>query len=210
MKHINFWCRFTICLLVLSLLTAGPVVAMVTPLEQVRSTVQGILGVMQNNELRKPDKKAQRRAEIMAYVDKRFDFEEMAKLALARRWRERTPAEKKQFAELFADLLKNTYTGRIEAYSNEKVRYDKELFDSDRRTRALVYTTVIKNNQEIPINYMLLNKDGDWYVYDVLIEGVSLIRNYRTEFERIIEREKYEGLIKRIKEKIAKQENGGK
>jgi len=191
-------------------IVAGPSGAANDPLEQVRATVQGIIGVMQNKDLQQADKKDQRQAAIMKYVNQRFDFEEMSKLTLASKWRERTPEEKKNFQELFADLLKNSYLGRIEAYSGEKVQYEREIFDSDQRTRAIVYTKVIKNNQEIPINYMMLNKQGEWYVYDVKIEGVSLVRNYRTEFARIISEEKYAGLIKRMKEKIASREEAKK
>jgi phospholipid transport system substrate-binding protein len=206
MKFIGYWRWLAFCVVVLPLFAPGPLLAAISPLEQVKSTVEGILGVMQKDELRKPGKQEERRAAIMAYVNQRFDFEEMSKLTLARKWRELTPAEKKQFEELFSELLQNTYIGRIEAYSNEEVRYEKEIFDSDQRTKALVYTKVIKNNQEIPINYKLLNKQGEWFVYDVLIEGVSLIRNYRTEFDRIINKEKYAGLIKRMQEKIASRE----
>lgn len=199
-----------LCLFMLFFIVAGPSGAANDPLEQVRATVQGIIGVMQNKDLQQADKKDQRQAAIMKYVNQRFDFEEMSKLTLASKWRERTPEEKKNFQELFADLLKNSYLGRIEAYSGEKVQYEREIFDSDQRTRAIVYTKVIKNNQEIPINYMMLNKQGEWYVYDVKIEGVSLVRNYRTEFARIISEEKYAGLIKRMKEKIASREEAKK
>jgi len=199
-----------ICLFLMFCIVSGPARAASDPLEQVRSTVQGIIGVMQDKDLQQPDKKDARQAAIMNYVNQRFDFEEMSKLTLASKWRERTIEEKKNFQELFSDLLKNSYIGRIEAYSGEEIKYDKEIFDSDQRTRALVYTKVIKNNQEIPINYKLLNKQGEWYVYDVVIEGVSLVRNYRTEFARIINDEKYAGLVKRMKEKIASREEGKK
>jgi phospholipid transport system substrate-binding protein len=206
MRLDSFRPRLVFCFLLLCLLVAVPAVATVEPLEQIRLTVQGILGVMQNAEMRRPEKKNERRAAIMAHVNQRFDFEEMSKLTLASKWKERTPEEKKNFQELFSELLKNTYIGRIEAYSNEEVIYEKVIFDGDPRTKAMVYTKVIKNNQEIPINYKLLNKQGEWFVYDVLIEGVSLVRNYRTEFARIINKEKYAGLIERIRSKIENQE----
>ena len=210
MNTLNYRYFPGLCLFMLFFIVAGPSGAANDPLEQVRATVQGIIGVMQNKDLQQADKKDQRQAAIMKYVNQRFDFEEMSKLTLASKWRERTPEEKKNFQELFADLLKNSYLGRIEAYSGEKVQYEREIFDSDQRTRAIVYTKVIKNNQEIPINYMMLNKQGEWYVYDVKIEGVSLVRNYRTEFARIISEEKYAGLIKRMKEKIASREEAKK
>ena len=194
--------------LVIALL-AGGALAAVSPLEKVKTTGESILEGMQNQELRKPENKQERRARIIAHVDKRFDFEEMSKLTLANKWKERSAVEKKEFEHLFSQLLKNTYIGRIEAYSGEELVYEKEVFDGDRQSRVMVYTKVIKNNQEIPINYKLLKKDsGEWYVYDVLIEGVSLVRNYRTEFARILNRDSYQALIQRLQEKVDGQNEG--
>lgn len=181
---------------------AAPAGAAVGPLEQVRTTVSGIIGVMQNKELRAPARKDTRREQIMAYVNQRFDFEEMSKLTLGSKWKGLSPEQKKNFQKLFSELLKNTYIGRVESYSNEVVQYEKEVFDGEQQARAMVYTKVIKNNQEIPINYKLLDRNGEWFVYDVLIEGVSLVRNYRTEFARILNQEQYPGLIKRLQAKI--------
>lgn len=180
--------------------------AVTTPLDQIKITVNGIIAVMQDKELSKPDKKDARRDKIMAYVNQRFDLEEMSKLTLANKWRELTSEQQKTFEGLFSDLLKNTYIGRVEAYSDEVVQYEKEVFNGDQRTRAMVYTNVVKNNREIPINYKLLNRNGEWFVYDVLIEGVSLVSNYRTEFSRILNQEQYPGLIKRLQEKTASRE----
>lgn len=181
--------------------------AAISPLEQVRTTVSGIIGVMQSAEMGKPDKKMARREKIIAYVDQRFDFEEMSRQTLAAKWRELSPEQRQDFIRLFAELLKNTYIGRVEAYSGEPIRFEKEVFDGDQQVRAMVYTKVVKNNQEIPINYKLIARKDEWLVYDVLIEGVSLIRNYRTEFARILNQEQYAGLIKRLQEKVDKQES---
>jgi len=181
--------------------------AAISPLEQMRTTVTGILGVMQSKEMGRPDKKLVRREKIMAYVSQRFDFEEMSKQTLATKWRELSPGQRKDFERLFSELLKNTYIGRVEAYSDEEIKFDKEVFDGDQQTRAMVYTKVVKNNQEIPINYKLMVRNGDWFVYDVLIEGVSLVRNYRTEFARILNHEQYAGLIKRLQEKNSSRES---
>lgn len=194
----------TMCLALtlLVIICVTQVGAVISPLEQVRTTVTGIIGVIQSKELSKPDKKAVRRDKIMAYVSQRFDFEEISKQTLASKWRELTPEQRKDFVRLFSELLKNTYIGRVEAYSDEEILFEKEVFDGDLKNRAMVYTKVVKNNQEIPINYKLLARDGDWFVYDVMIEGVSLIRNYRTEFARILNQERYAGLVKRLQDKI--------
>jgi len=184
------------------LLLSAQVQAAVGPLEQVRETVSGIIGVMQNKEFDKPALKTARRDKIMAYVTQRFDFEEMSRQTLGAKWRDLSPEQRKEFAHLFSELLKNTYIGRVEAYSDEEVKYDREVFDGDQQSKAMVYTKVVKNNQEIPINYKLMARKGEWFVYDVMIEGVSLIRNYRTEFSRILNQEQYSGLVKRLQEKI--------
>lgn len=204
----SFLCRGILLFFALTISFGGAgAEAAISPLEQMRTTVTAIIGVMQNKELGKPDKKIARREKIMGYVTQRFDFEEMSKQALAAKWRDLNPQQQKEFERLFSELLKNTYIGRVESYSNEAVLFDKEIFDSDQQTKAIVYTKVIKNNQEIPINYKLLVKNGDWFVYDVMIEGVSLIRNYRTEFGKIMSQEQYAGLIKRLQDKVENQQS---
>jgi phospholipid transport system substrate-binding protein len=197
-------CLFLGLLVFLRVAQAG---AAITPLEQVRTTVTGIIGVMQNKELSRPDKKAVRREKIMAYVTARFDFEEMSRQTLAAKWRELSPEQRKDFERLFSELLRDTYIGRVEAYSDEEIKFVKEVYDSAQPTKAMVYTKVVKNNQEIPINYKLLIRNGEWFVYDVMIEGVSLIRNYRTEFTRILNQEQYAGLVKRLQVKIDNRES---
>lgn len=198
-----------ICAVVLMLISfvAVQVGATISPLEQVRTTVTGIIGVMQSKEMAKPDNKNLRRQKIIAFVDQRFDFEEMSKQTLAVKWRELSPEQRKNFERLFADLLKNTYIGRVEAYSDEAIIFDKEVFDGDQKTRAIVYTKVVKNNLDIPINYKVIARNGEWFVYDVMIEGVSLIRNYRTEFARVLNQERYDGLMKRLQDKIDNRES---
>ena len=176
------------------------------PLDQVRGMVDNILTIMKDDKLSAPGKKDERRDTIMVEVEKRFDFREMSKRTLARNWKSRSEPERKEFQELFSELLKHTYIGRVEAYSNEQVIYPKVVLDKKKKNKAMVYSKVLKNNQEIPINYRLYKKNGEWFVYDVVIEGVSLVRNYRTEFGRVISKEKYPGLISKIKEKIEKNE----
>jgi phospholipid transport system substrate-binding protein len=180
--------------------------ASMTPLAQVKESVQAILAIMQDPALGTPANKEVRRERILALVNARFDFAEMAKMTLGRNWKPRTKPEKDEFQNLFSDLLKHNYIGRIEAYSDEKIEYAKELFSQNSQDKARVYTNILKNGHEIPINYSMLKKGDEWFVYDVVIEGVSLVRNYRTEFERIINKEDFPGLLKRMREKIASNE----
>jgi phospholipid transport system substrate-binding protein len=188
-----------VMVLVLSSQVTG---ASVAPLEQIRGTVEEILAVMRDEVLSVPGQKDERRAKLLVLVDERFDFAEMAKRSLGRNWKVRTSEERTEFQDLFSDLMKNTYIGRIEAYSDEKIEYTKEIFSRNKSGRARVYTKILKNGHEIPINYSLMKNGDEWLVYDVIIEGVSLVRNYRIEFARILNKEKFPGLVSRMQEKI--------
>lgn len=186
-------------------LSAGiPCAKATTPLEQVKGTVEGILALMRDEALSDPLRREERRAMIMARIDARFNFKEMSRRSLAKAWKGLSNEEKELFVKLFSELLKNNYIGRIESYSDEIMEYAKEVINQNKKTRAKVYTNILKNGSEIPINYVLMKKGDGWFVYDVDIEGVSLVRNYRSEFKRILGKEKFAGLIKRLHEKNAK------
>jgi phospholipid transport system substrate-binding protein len=203
MKAMGKMMRLTMVSVLCILIFSGQALAApATPLEQLRESVEAILAVMQNKELSGPGRRNERRERILALVQERFDFTEMSKRTLGKSWKKRSAEEQQEFEGLFADLLKNTYIGRIEAYSDEKVDYAKEVFSRNDPDRARVYTNILKNGREIPINYSLLKKGDEWFVYDVLIEGVSLVRNYRSEFQGILDKEDFAGLIERMREKI--------
>ena len=173
------------------------------PTDQLKQSIDAVLAVLTNKELRQPGKEAERRAEIRKIVYDRFDFREMARSALALNWRQRTPEEKKEFVSLFADLIEETYIRKVERYRGEKVLYgDEFVYDHN----ALVRTKVItKTNTEIPIDYMLLKEGAKWWVYDVKIEGVSLVNNYRSQFEDIINASSYKDLVSSLKKKVLRE-----
>ena len=173
------------------------------PMDQLKQSIDAVLAVLKNEELRQPGREAERRAEIRKIVSDRFDFREMAKRALALNWRQRTPEEKKEFVSLFGDLIQDDYIRKVERYSGEKVKYvDEFVYDHN----ALVRTKVItKTSKEIPIDYMLLKKGAKWWVYDVKIEGVSLVNNYRTQFEDVIDSSSFKDLVSRLKEKVRRE-----
>ena len=178
------------------------------PTDQVRQTVDKVLNILNNKELKKPGKVKERRAAIRDAVGERFDFEEMAKRSLALHWKQRTPEEKKEFVPLYADLLERSYIKKIEAYTDEKVVYTDENVDNG---YAVVKTKIVtKRNVEIPIEYRLFKKNNHWEVYDVVIEGVSLVNNYRTQFSKIIRTSSYEQLVKRMKNKQDEELSGEK
>jgi phospholipid transport system substrate-binding protein len=190
-------------LIFLLLLTGGVKVstAQEGPLAQIRQTVDEIMAILNDERLAQADMREERDRRVMAEVRNRFNFEEMSRLTLTRNWRDLSPAEQEHFADLFANLLKNTYISRVEAYYQQQVKVvfkDEAISDG----RAMVASVVIANGTETPIGYRLSRENGKWMVYDVVIEGVSLVRNYRTQFTRIIEKEKFSGLIRRMEEKI--------
>ena len=127
------------------------------------------------------------------------DFAEMAKRSLGVYWKDRSDAEKKEFTSLFSDLLERSYINRIEGYTDEKISYDSENVDSD---YAVVKTRLkTKRGEEIPIDYKLVNENGTWHVYDLVIENVSLVNNYRVQFNKVIRSNSYAELVKKMKNK---------
>jgi len=169
------------------------------PTDQMRQTIDSVLDILRNKELKNPGKTKERRAAIRKVIGNRFDFEEMAKRSLALHWRKRSPGEKKEFVALFADLLERSYINKIESYEDEPIFYTSETIDGD---YAVVKTKIItKRNIEIPIDYRLLKENGKWEVYDVVVEGVSLVNNYRNQFNKIIRTRSYKELVKRMKSK---------
>ncbi len=173
------------------------------PTDQVKQTVDAVIDVLKNKELKRPEKTEQRRAKIRAVVGERFDFGEMAKRSLAQNWKKRTPEEQKEFVALYSDLLENAYIKKIEKYEDEKVLYGAEKTEG---TNATVKTNIVTTKEvSIPIEYRLLKEGSQWKVYDVVIEGVSLVNNYRNQFNSILRSGTYEDLVKRLKNKTLKE-----
>lgn len=173
------------------------------PLEQVKAAVDEIISLLQDQDLLQPEKKHIRRERVIQIVEQNFDFREMSQLTLGKNWRTISAADQDRFVALFTELLENTYITKIESYSGEKVVFKKQLFKGK---KAMVYSDLVRNNIETPVNYKLVNESGKWMVYDVVIEGVSLVRNYRTQFDSVINQEKFPGLLVRLEEKIKQNE----
>jgi phospholipid transport system substrate-binding protein len=160
---------------------------------------------LQDKSLQGEENTGKRRAKMRQAVFQRFGFEEMAQRALGQYWPKRTPAEKKEFVTLFSDLLERSYITKIESYTGEQqVLYTKESIDKD---HASVRTEiVVQRDANVEVVYQLLRRDGSWQVYDVVIEGVSLVNNYRTQFNNVISRESYEALVKKLKLKLEQEQ----
>jgi phospholipid transport system substrate-binding protein len=173
------------------------------PTEQIKQTTDKILSIVKDPALKSPSKAKERRRLIRKAVGERFDWEEMARRSLGRYWAQRTAEEKKEFVDLFSELVERTYMGKVEDYSGEKVEYEGETIDGD---YAVVKVNIItQKNRDISVDYRLQKEGNEWLVYDVSIEGVSLVNNYRTQFNSIILQSSYENLIKRLKVKLAQE-----
>jgi phospholipid transport system substrate-binding protein len=184
-----------------SVTVLGSAVEAGVPTDQLRGATDRVLKVLQDPELKQPVKGEARRKQIRTIADEIFDWQETGKRALARHWQGRSPNERQEFSALFADLIERSYVGKIEQYSGERIVYAGETMEGD---QATVKTKLItKSNTEIPIDYRM-QKEGDrWRAYDVVIEGVSLVSNYRTQFNKIIQQSGYGELMNKLK---AKQE----
>ncbi|HTK92986.1 MAG TPA: ABC transporter substrate-binding protein [Verrucomicrobiae bacterium] len=140
-----------------------------------------------------------RRAAIRTAADPVFDWREMASRALAMHWQARTEEERAEFTRLFADLIERAYVTKVERYSGEAVKF---VGDRAEGSLAVVQTRFVPaKGPEVPMDYRLIERDGRWRVYDVVIEGVSLVANYRTQFDRVIRSSSYAELVKRLKDK---------
>jgi phospholipid transport system substrate-binding protein len=169
------------------------------PTDQVRSTVDQVLAILQEPTLKGESKQKDRREQLRQVIFARFDFSEMARRSLGPEWRRRSPAEQQEFVNLFTDLLQESYIGTIESYNGDKVLYNRELQDQD---NAEVQTTLTTRSEAVySINYRLRLVGKDWKVYDVVIENISLVNNYRSQFSRVIGRSSYEELVRTMKEK---------
>jgi phospholipid transport system substrate-binding protein len=154
-------------------------------------------------DLKGPEKEEKRRGLIREAVDERFDWKEMSQRALARHWRKLNDVQKQEFINLFGELLERTYLNRVEDYSGEQVTYVNEVIDGE---YALVEVKILTTKgTEIPVKYKLRKKGGEWRVYDIAIEGVSLVNNYRVQFNDIITKSSYEELVKKLQEKVAEK-----
>ncbi|MFH1950784.1 MAG: ABC transporter substrate-binding protein [Pseudomonadota bacterium] len=170
------------------------------PTEDVRKTTDKLIAIFSDSALKAPDKARERAIQIRKAVDERFDWEEMSKRTLATHWKKRTEKEKEEFTDLFGKLLERTYLDKVESYSGEKVLYIDESVDGN---YAVVRVKVVtKKETEILVEYRLKNKSGEWFVYDISIEGVSLVNNYRKQFNSILVRSSYRDLMEKLRTKV--------
>jgi len=167
------------------------------PTEQLKGSVDQVIRVLQDPSLKAESKAQERRAAIRKEADKIFDFEETAKRALGPHWQRLSDQEKQEFVSLFADLLERSYISKIEQYSGEKITYAGDSVEGDTATVKTRFVT--KKGTEVPVDYRMLKRGDRWLVYDVNVEGVSLVSNYRTQFNKIIQTASFQELIAKMK-----------
>lgn len=166
--------------------------------EAIKGTVNEVIRILSDPGMKKPEKAQERRKLLEKVVGDRFSYEEMGKRTLAAQWQKLDDNARAEFVELFKRLLTNSYADKVEGYSGEQVQYINERSEGD---YAEVRTKVASGKTEIPLDYRLLNKNGEWRVYDVVVDGVSLVNNYRGQFAKIIRTSGYDDLVRQLREK---------
>ena len=186
--------KLIICLLAIFLTT--PVYAQSDPLNAIEAMVDSILEVLDNQEMSLSEKKAQ----VSGYAHKFLSIEAMSQRTLGNYWSSATPEQRDHFVSLFTRILEETYLNRIDDYSGGSVRF---LQQRVRDNRAIVDTLIVADEIELPVQYRMVYEGGNWRVFDIVIEGVSLIMNYRASYGEIIRRQGYDGLFRLMEERVA-------
>jgi phospholipid transport system substrate-binding protein len=168
--------------------------------DTVSAQIDKMLAKMQTPEFKGLDRDG-KLTEIRNIINQVFDYQELSRRTLGREWRKFKPAQQKEFVSLFAELLEDVYADRILAYTHEKIEFDKETELKKGRVEVESYI-ITTDNKKVPLFYRMTNKSGQWRVYDVVIEGVSMVKNYRGQFRQILSKKKPEDLLQTLREKV--------
>jgi phospholipid transport system substrate-binding protein len=197
---------FLVCFVVCATIMETAALAASSPLMIVRDGTDQALKILRETQAGGPPLR-QRKSEIETIVSKYFNFDEMARRALGRPWKDQSAAKQQEFVKLFKDLLFNTYVDRVQSYTgtNEKITYDNEKIDGE---YAVVKTRIRGyKDTDVQVDYRLRRDKDSWMVYDVVVEGVSFVDNYRGQFSSILANESFDSLLRRLQDKIAAQRN---
>jgi phospholipid transport system substrate-binding protein len=196
--HIRFQTVLSISFIAMMICAASPVYAGV-PTEEIRTAIDQGIEILKSAKLDNNKQRSQVINQLREIVYTRFDFEEMAKRSLGSHWRRLNPQQQKEFVSAFTELLETTYADKIDLYEGQQVEYIGETID---KNYAEVNTRVIgKNRQTYTVDYKLHEIGGKWRIYDVIAENISLVNNYRSQFNRVVVNSSIEELIKRIRQK---------
>jgi phospholipid transport system substrate-binding protein len=188
-------------LLILGLMLP-PGIYSAVPLETVKVHVHRVFEVLRDPALKGESGNRAKREKIRVISEELFDFTELSKRSLGQNWDKLSPDQQKEFINLFKSLLEETYADKIISYTDEKVVFNKEISLSEKTVE--VRTTIVTKTSEVPIHYRVIEKKGEWKVYDVVIEGISLIGNYRSQFREILANKTPEALLETLRKKVGK------
>ena len=184
-------------LLLALVLVSPPAVSAGPPTDQLREGIERIFKILGDPELSGEARAAERRAAVSRNASELFDFAEMSKRTLGAYWDERTPAERQDFVRLFTGVIQRAYFSKIDEHGSEKTIFTGETMDGD---LAIVRTKLLlARGTQMPLDYSMHSTGGRWRVYDLSIDGISLVANYRSQFNKIIRTSSYEGLVARFK-----------
>ena len=189
-------------ILLISLMTFPFSASAQSPLETIQTQVNKVLEVLRDPALKAESAKENREKKVWTLIDGVFDYTELSKRTLAQHWKTFTPEQQKEFTQLFGKLLGTVYMDRIMAYTNEKAVFSKATKLSEDTTE--VQSEVVTASKSIPIHYRMISKEGSWKVYDVVVEGVSLVQNYRSQFRDILSKQSPQDLLKILRDKVKK------
>jgi len=174
------------------------------PLDTAKDGVNRVIAVASDPALQGDEHKAKKEEKIRALIGEFFDFNVLARYTLGKNWKKFKPEQQKEFTALYRTLLETVYMDRILMYTNEKIVFTKEAMLSKKKNRAEVQSKLIRSGTETPINYRMVLLDGKWKVYDVVIEGVSMVKNYRSQFKQMLSKQSPEEVLKFLQEKVKK------
>jgi phospholipid transport system substrate-binding protein len=174
--------------------------------DTVEAQINKMLAKMKTPEFKALERNA-KLDEISAIINEIFDWEELSRRTLGREWKKFTPDQQKEFMTLFEQLLQGIYADRILAYTSEKIEFGKETELKKGRMEVESYI-ITTDNKKVPLFYRLTDKSGQWLVYDVVIEGVSMVKNYRGQFRQILSNKKPEDLLQTLREKVKEKPAG--
>ncbi len=169
------------------------------PTDELRATIEKVQMILNDSQLKAAAKKGERLDKLRQVIQPKFDFTEMAKRSLGANWQRRNADEQREFVKVFSELLENAYVDSIQSYDGEKVLFTNEK--QDKEYAELDTKIVTKKGEEFSVNYKLHQASGSWKVYDVVIENISIVNNFRSQFNRVIAKSSYEELVRAMKEK---------
>ncbi len=206
-KHISLKTTIGLTALCILMLTSNAVTVHANAISnELKSTIDNVIEVV-TDPAYSSNNNGQRQ-KLRDIINPMFNYQEMGKRALGKKdWLSRSNEERKEFIDLFGKLLENSYASKIESYQDETIEYGDEVVKGK---YAMVKTKIIRKDDSINVDYKLINRGKDWRVYDFVIEDVSMIRNYRSQFSKIIRKDSFQVLLNKMSKKLGDLENGGK